>query len=74
MNKENRVFLKNLHFSKYILLTLARADANELRAAIEKATIVDRRSSKLPDCITIAVSQEHHQQEGNHFSYGYLTR
>ena len=72
MNKENRVFLKNLHFSKYILLTLARADANELRASIDIAEIVERRSAKIHDCITIAVAREQHQQEGNHLNIGLL--
>jgi len=41
MNTENSVFLNNRHFGKYILLTLSRADATELRASVDKATIVE---------------------------------
>ena len=53
-------------------MTLARADANELRASIDKAEIVERRSAKIHDCITIAVAREQHQQEGNHLNIGLL--
>uniref|UniRef100_UPI001C2FCD72 hypothetical protein n=1 Tax=Paenibacillus sp. GbtcB18 TaxID=2824763 RepID=UPI001C2FCD72 len=64
------VFNKKRNLRRYILLTLARADANPQRAAIEKAKIVKHISEAIPACTTIVVAKEEHQEKGQHFHIG----
>ena len=72
MNHSVQNAAKKSNFRKFVLFTLSRADASEIRGAVTREEIAQRTRKTLL-CLSIIVAKEEHADKGHHhFHVGIL--